>query len=158
MPRTITLVYDLSRRRLVWVGEHRDTATMTAFFHWLGPRRARSIQVVCCDMWAIYLEAVQQHLPHAQVVFDRFHVVQHLHRAVDQVRRDTWRTLSGLAKVAFKRTRWLWLKNPCLCHRDTRLAALRRPWDLAGFAGSVGTGDADCSRTDRPPPPKVLKH
>jgi transposase len=110
--RYLTLVYDLARRRLVWVGENRDAATMTQFFQWLGPRRARSIQVVCCDMWAIYLDAVRDHLPQARVLFDRFHVVQHLNRAVDEVRRDTWRKLSGLAKVAFKRTRGLWLKNP----------------------------------------------
>jgi transposase len=110
--RYLTLIYDLHRQRLVWVGENRDAATMTQFFQWLGRRRARSIQVVCCDMWAIYLKAVRQHLPHAQVVFDRFHVVQHLNRAVDEVRRDAWRKLSGMAKVAFKRTRWLWLKNP----------------------------------------------
>jgi transposase len=96
----------------VWIGENRDADTMTAFFQWLGPWRGRSIQVVCCDMWAPYLTAVRTHLPAAQVVFDRFHVVQHLNRAVDAVRRQTWRTLSGDAKTAFKRTRWLWLKNP----------------------------------------------
>jgi transposase len=38
--------------------------------------------------------------------------VEHLNRAVDEVRRQTWRALSGQAKTAFKRTRWLWLKNP----------------------------------------------
>jgi transposase len=110
--RYLTLVYDLARRRLVWIGENRDADTMTAFFTWLGRRRGRSIQVVCCDMWAAYLTAVRTHLPEAQVVFDRFHVVQHLNRAVDEVRRATWRALSGEAKTAFKRTRWLWLKNP----------------------------------------------
>jgi transposase len=119
--RYLTLIYDLSRRRLVWVGENRDAATMTQFFQWLGPRRARAIQVISCDMWAIYLDAVRQSLPHAQVVFDRFHVVQHLNHAVDEVRRDAWRQLSGLAKVAFKRTRWLWLKNPWnLTHPEKR--------------------------------------
>jgi len=108
----LTLVYDLGRRRLVWIGENRDAATMQQFFTWLGRRRARAIQVVCCDMWAVYLDAIRTHLPQALIVFDRFHVVQHLNRAVDDVRRETWRRLRGADRAAFKRTRWLWLKNP----------------------------------------------
>lgn len=85
---------------------------MQQFFAWLGWRRGRAIQVVCCDMWAVYLDATRTHLPQALVVFDPFHVVQHLNRAVDDVRRETWRQLQGTDKVAFKQTRWLWLKNP----------------------------------------------
>lgn len=110
--RYLTLVYDLLRRRLVWIGEDRDASTMEKFFAWLGPRRGRSIQVVCCDMWAIYTDAVRINLPWATLVFDRFHVVQHLNRAVDEVRRQTWRQLTGEERSAFKKTRWLWLKNP----------------------------------------------
>ncbi len=110
--RYLTLVYDLERRRLVWVSEGRDEQTMRQFFEWLGPQRARSIKVVCCDMWKAYLAAIHERLPEARVVFDRFHVVQHLNRAVDEVRRQTWRQLPVTEKQAFKQTRWLWLKNP----------------------------------------------
>jgi transposase len=48
--RYLTIVCDLVRRHLVWIGESRDAATMERFFEWLGCRRARSIRVVCCDM------------------------------------------------------------------------------------------------------------
>ena len=82
----LTLVYDLERGRLVWVGEGRDTATMDQFFGWLGKHRGRAIRVVCCDMWAVYIDAVQRRLPWAKLVFDRFHVVKHLNEAVDEVR------------------------------------------------------------------------
>jgi transposase len=126
--RYLTLVYDLERRRLVWIGENRDAETMRRFFNWLGRRRAHSIVIVCCDMWAIYLAAVREKLPRAIVVFDRFHVVQHLNRAVDDVRRETWRMLTGEERSAFKRTRWLWLKNPwnLLRGEKRRLSALCR--------------------------------
>jgi transposase len=110
--RYLTLVYDLERNRLVWIGENRDADTMRRFFAWLGPRRARSILIVCCDMWAVYVAAMREKLPHAFLVFDRFHVVQHLNKAVDEVRRQCWKRLTGEAKSAFKKTRWLWLKNP----------------------------------------------
>ena len=41
--RHVTIVYDLGRGRVVWVGRDRDAATMERFFAWLGPRRARAI-------------------------------------------------------------------------------------------------------------------
>lgn len=124
----LTIVYDLDRGRVVWVGRDRTTATMARFFAWLGPRRGRSIHTVCCDMWGIYIDAVRTHLPTATLVFDRFHLSQHLSRAVDDVRRQTWRQMAGREKAEFKRTRFLWLTNPANLARQerTRLSALLR--------------------------------
>ncbi len=48
------------------------------------------------DMWAAYAKAVSEHAPQAQVLFDRFHLGQHLNRAVDEVRRAEMRRLSRL--------------------------------------------------------------
>ena len=124
----LTIVYDLAHGRVVWVGRERTTATMERFFAWLGPRRARSIHTVCCDMWAVYIDAVHTHLPAATIVFDRFHLSQYLSRAVDDVRRQTWRRMTGRDKAEFKRTRFLWLTNPENLRREerTRLSALLR--------------------------------
>jgi transposase len=123
----LTLVYDLERGRVVWAGRDRSAATMERFFTWLG-RRGRAIRPVCCDMWAVYIDAVQRHLPQAALVFDRFHLTQYLSRAVDEVRRQTWRQLAGRQKAEFKQTRFLWLKNPANLRREerTRLSALLR--------------------------------
>ena len=124
----LTIVYDLDRRRVVWVGRDRTTDTMERFFTWLKPRRARAIHTVCSDMWAVYIDAVRIHLPQATIVFDRFHLSQHLSRAVDNVRRQTWRQMAGRDKAEFKRTRFLWLTNPENLQREerTRLSALLR--------------------------------
>ena len=92
-----------------------------------GPE-ARAIQTVCCDMWAVYIDAIRTHLPQATLVFDRFHITQHLNRAVDEVRRQTWRQMTGREKAEFKKTRFLWLSNPENLRREprTRLSALLR--------------------------------
>ena len=110
--RYLTVVYDLERRTLLWVGEDRSEQTLKKFFAGLGRRRCRSIQVVCVDMWAAYAKAVREHVPQAQILFDRFHLVQHLNRAVDEVRRAQMRQLSRREKVQFKGVRYLLLKNP----------------------------------------------
>ena len=79
-------------------------------------------------MWAPYFDAVRRHLPQATVVFDRFHLTRYLSRAVDDVRRQTWRRLQARAKTEFKQTRFLWLRNPENLRREerTRLSALLR--------------------------------
>ena len=63
-------------------------------------------------MWVAYAKAVSEHAPQAQVLFDRFHLVQHLNRAVDEVRRTQMHRLSRKQKVRFKGVRYLLLKNP----------------------------------------------
>jgi transposase len=108
----LTVVYDLERRVLLWVGEDRTEQTVAQFFTGLGRRRCSPIRVVCMDMWAPYLEAVRANAPNAQVVFDRFHIVQHLNQAVDEVRRNEMRRLSRTERTPFKRCRFLLLKNP----------------------------------------------
>jgi len=109
----LTVVYDLERRVLLWVGEDRTEEAVRRFFtEELGRRRCRTLRVVCMDMWAPYIHLVQRHAPNAQILFDRFHIVKHLNEAVDEVRRSLWRRLSVQERATFKGTRWLLLKNP----------------------------------------------
>ncbi len=54
------------------------------------------------DMWAPYAKAVGGNAPRAQVLFDRFHLVQHRNHAVDEVRRSRLRRLSRKEKVTTK--------------------------------------------------------
>jgi len=124
----LTVVYDLERRVLLWVGQDRTELTLAKFFTSLGARRCRTVQAVCMDMWAAYAKAVRAHLPNARILFDRFHVVQHLNRTVDEVRRSEMRRLSRRERTPFKRVRFLLLKNPrnlTLTEKD-RLSTLVR--------------------------------
>lgn len=109
----LTVVYDLERRVLLWVGEDRTEEAVKKFFtEEMGRRRCSTLQVVCMDMWACYANLVREHAPKAQILFDRFHIVKHLQEAIDEIRRSEMRRLTGQKKVTFKRTRWLLLKNP----------------------------------------------
>jgi len=125
----LTVVYDLERRVLLWVGEDRTEEAVRKFFtREMGRRRCRTLQVVCMDMWAPYYNLVRAHAPNAQILFDRFHIVKHLNEAVDEVRRNLMRTLRGHARASFKGTRWLLLKNPwnLTAHQSERLSTLVR--------------------------------
>jgi transposase len=125
----LTVVYDLERRVLLWVGEDRTEEAVKKFFtEEMGPRRCHTLQVVCMDMWAAYANLVRQHARNAQILFDRFHIVKHLNEAVDEVRRAEMQRLTKKEKVIFKRSRWLLLKNPWNLNGDQkeRLSTLVR--------------------------------
>src|SRR5260370_4050915 len=125
----LTVVYDLERRVLLWVGDDRTEEAVKKFFtEEMGPRRSRTRQVVCMDMWAPYASLVRLHSPQAQLLFDRFHIVKHLNEAVDAVRRELWRQLTSKDRGTVKGTRWLLLKNPWNLsnHQNERLSTLVR--------------------------------
>jgi transposase len=109
----LTVVYDLERRVLLWVGDDRTEEAVKPFFtKAMGRRRCATLRVVCVDMWAAYANLVEEYARNAQILFDRFHIVKHLNEAVDEVRRSEMRRLVGKEKAEFKSTRWLLLKNP----------------------------------------------
>jgi transposase len=125
----LTVVYDLERRVLLWVGDDRTEEAVRPFFtEELGQRRCRTLRVVCMDMWAPYAKLVRDHAVNAQILFDRFHIVKHLSDAVDAARRELWRQLTSKEKVEVKGTRWLLLKNPWNLTNDQkeRLSTLVR--------------------------------
>ncbi|MEW8525973.1 MAG: ISL3 family transposase [Candidatus Thiodiazotropha endolucinida] len=108
----VTKVYDLKSRRLLWSGEGRTKETLEGFFDDIGQERTQQLEGVCCDMWQPYVDVVKARAPKAVLVFDKFHIVQHLTQAVDQVRRDEIREKGETHKELMNKTRYIWLKNP----------------------------------------------
>jgi transposase len=107
----VTNVYDLDGKRLLWSGEGRSKETLEKFFAEHGEALGERVVGVCCDMWQPYIDMIKEHLPNAVLVFDRFHISQHLMRAVDEVRREEAAELKKTNPELLKRTRYLWLKN-----------------------------------------------
>jgi transposase len=56
------------------VGEGRERETLDRFFAELGPKRAARIEVVTLDMAQGYISSLEEHVPQAALVFDRFHI------------------------------------------------------------------------------------
>lgn len=66
------------------------------------------------DMWEPYIRSTEAHLPEARlkIVFDKYHVAQHLNQAVDKVRRQENRELAAEGIDWLKGTKYQWLRNP----------------------------------------------
>jgi transposase len=73
------------------------------------------ITTVCTDIWEGYITAVQEVLPHATIVIDRFHVARQYRNAVDELRKQEVRRLQKeLPKAALdelKHTLWPFRKR-----------------------------------------------
>ena len=108
----VTNVYDLKDKRLIWSGEGRSEATLEQFFAEHGEALKGSVKGVCCDMWQPYIDMVKEKLPGVTLVFDKFHIIQHLLQAVDEVRREEARELKKTNPELLQRSRYIWLKNP----------------------------------------------
>ncbi len=108
----LTVVLDLESGEVVFVGDGKGADALLPFWKRLRASHAR-VQAVAIDMSPAYLRAVEQHLPDADVVFDRFHIVKLLNDKLSQLRRALYRQAKDqLQKDVLKGTRWLLLKHP----------------------------------------------
>lgn len=91
----LTLVYQIepTRKRLLWIGQHRRAKTLLRFFRCFGNERTAALTFICSDMWKPYLKVVAKKAGHALHILDRFHICQDLSDAIDQVRRAEVRSL-----------------------------------------------------------------
>jgi transposase len=120
---------DHVRRCVVWAAPGKNADTLKAFFDDLGAERCAKLEAVTIDMSAAYIKAVTECSPHAQLVFDRFHVQRLAQDAVDEVRRDEVRAAATRdERKQLKGTRWSLLKSfwNLSFFDSSRLASLQR--------------------------------
>ena len=119
--RYATILNDLAGSRVIDVVPERTGEAAAALLRQLPEGQREKIAAVAMDMWPAYIRAVEEVLPSADIVFDRFHVKKHLGEAVDKVRRKEHRELSAAGNLILKGSKYLWLKT----HEDMRLKAAR---------------------------------
>jgi transposase len=124
-----TIVYDLDRSCVVWVGQGKGRETIDRFFaEQLSDYQKKQIKWASCDMSQSYIGAIEHHCPNATLVLDRFHIVKALNSAVDEVRKVQWREASVDERKALKGLRWLLFRHSSTrSKRDSRtLNALKK--------------------------------
>jgi transposase len=112
--RYLTVVADLEQSRVLYLADDRKQESLDSFWATLTPAQRDGIAAVAMDMWEPYVQSTRAYLPKAdtKIVFDKFHVVKHLHTAVDQVRRGEHRTLKRAGDDRLTGSKYLWLMRP----------------------------------------------
>ena len=110
----VSVFADLVRKRVLFATEGKDHGVWLKFVEALekhnGHRHA--ITQASMDMSPAYQKGVQETCRQAQVVFDKFHVIMNVNKAVDQVRRAEVRVGGAGVWAALHKSQWLWRKNP----------------------------------------------
>ena len=125
----ITLVADADERRVLFVTEGKEAATIKEFaedfsVHGGDPEAIESISI---DMSKAFIKGVTDHLPNAQITFDKFHVIAHANEAVEATRR-----IEQKSDPSLKGLRWKLLKDRDSLSPDARA-------DLDAFISQVAT-------------------
>jgi transposase len=108
--KCLTIVSDLEAAEPLWAGPERKRETLDRFFaEYLPLCRRKAVRAVCVDMWEPYLLSLRDHLPHAAIIFDKFHVMKHVNAAVDETRRQEFFRQKGYLRAVMKGKRWLLL-------------------------------------------------
>jgi len=107
----ITLVCDLNQSTVEHLADDRRQTSLDSYFVGLSQEQKESIEAVAIDMWDPYIASLMTHVPQAEdkIVFDRYHLMTHMGKAVDEVRKKEHRTLQKLGDETLTGSKYLWL-------------------------------------------------
>jgi len=110
----VTVVHDPKGTVVVHVADGRGRECLDTFYESFPEQERASVEAVTMDMWAPYIASTRELIPDAErkIAFDKFHIAQHLSKAVDQVRREENKALLTEGDERLKGTKYLWLRHP----------------------------------------------
>ena len=104
----ITVVSNLETGEPLWFGQDRKQETLDEFFRTqLSVRQRERIAAACVDMWRPFTNSIEQWAANCRIVYDKFHVLQHANKAIDEVRRAEFFRKGGRMLGVVKGKRWL---------------------------------------------------
>jgi len=114
--RYLLVVVDHDTGKLIHAAVGANKATLHAFFDLVGDERCKKISLISADAAPWIAEVVAERCHNATLCIDAFHVVKWATDALDEVRRDVWRTARrvGMNDLAseLKGARYALWKNP----------------------------------------------
>ena len=110
----VSVFADLVAKRVLFATEGKDKEVWVKFVEALEAHNghSHSITQASMDMSRAYQCGVAENCRNAQVVFDKFHVIANVNKAVDQVRKAEIRSGTKDVWKQLYKTQWLWRKNP----------------------------------------------
>ena len=108
----LSVVCNLETGEPLWFGRERKKETLDGFFQTeLSAKQRRGIQAACVDIWEPYRLSIEQWAPQCQIIYDKFHIMQHANAAIDEVRRAEFFRKGGALRDLVKGKRWLLLSR-----------------------------------------------
>ncbi|AXJ12031.1 ISL3 family transposase [Streptococcus pluranimalium] len=80
------IAQDFDSLKVITILDGRTQATIRNHFQRYSRQVRNRVKVITMDMFSPYYQLAKQLFPHAKIVLDRFHIVQHMSRAMNRVR------------------------------------------------------------------------
>ena len=80
------IAQDFDFRKIIAILDGRTQATIRNHFLRYSRQVRNSVKIIIMDLFSPYYDIARQLFPSAKIVLDRFHIVQHLSRAMSRVR------------------------------------------------------------------------
>jgi transposase len=137
----VTVVSNLDRGTVEYVGDDRTKESLDTYFAGLTAAQLQGIEAVAMDMWQPFIRSTRDNVPQAddKIVFDRYHIMTAVGKAVDDVRKNEHRKLAAEGESPLAKSKYLWLyaKENLPAHHRSRFAILKglhlktgRAWSL----------------------------
>jgi len=109
--RYLTIVCDIQNATVEYIADERKQESLDGYFLRFTEEERSAVEAVALDMWDPYVNSVLAHVPGGaeKIVFDRFHIMQHMGEAVNDVRKREHRELLGEGDDSLTGTKYLWL-------------------------------------------------
>ena len=108
----LTVVLNVDTGETLFLGEGKRKATLDTFLSSLTSAQRASIEFVGIDRGGSYKASVQEYLPDADIVFDKFHIIANYNEVIDKIRRREWREAEAEHKPFIKEQRFNLFRNP----------------------------------------------
>lgn len=117
----LSVVMNLDSGRVIWVGEGRKEEDIDKFFQTLTEMQKNSIVAASIDMWPAYIKSIEKNCLHADIVFDKFHVVKKFGDVITSLRAAEYKKANDQKdKDILKGTKWLLLRNKSNLKADAK--------------------------------------
>jgi transposase len=63
------------------------------------------------NLWKAFRNSVRKNTPEVRIIFDKFHIMRHLSKALDEVRRSEYKRLNGKDRRYIKGQRYTLLSR-----------------------------------------------
>jgi len=92
---SVTVVCDLERATVEHVGDDRKKESLDGYLATISKKARERVEAIAVDIWGRFLASIREHVPEAEekIVFDRYHLMTHMVKAVDEVRKEKNRQL-----------------------------------------------------------------
>jgi transposase len=108
----LTVVSNLETGEPLWFGRDRKQETLDEFFLTeLSSMQRGRITAACVDMREPFTASILNWVPECRIVYDKFHIMQHAGKAVDEVLRAEFFRKGGSLRGLVKGKRWLLLSR-----------------------------------------------